>query len=71
MTYKYRGDPNIHIGVIGMVDDNLAIAKCGTSSVLKNSVINYFRETQRLRLSEEKSVVLHIGRKKCHNPVQN
>ena len=50
-----------------MVDDNLAIAKCGTSSLMKNSVINSFFETQRLQLSEEKSVVLHIGRKKCQN----
>ena len=65
LTYKYKGDPDISIGVLGMVDDNLAIALCGTSSVLKNSVINSFFETQRLSLSEEKSVVLHIGRKHC------
>ena len=64
LTYKYKGDPDISIGVLGMVDDNLAIAICGTSSVIKqNSVINSFFETQRLSLSEEKSVVLHIGRK--------
>ena len=68
ITYKHKGDQNIQIGVVGIVDDKLAIAKCGTSSVIKNSVINSFIETQRLRLSEEKSVVLHIGRKKCKQP---
>ena len=68
LTYKYKGDPTISIGVMGMVDDNIAIAQCGTSSVIKNSVINSFFDTQRLSLSEEKSVVLHIGRKKCSKP---
>ena len=49
-----------------MVDDNLAISKCGKSSVRKNTLINSFIETQRLTLSREKSVVLHIGSKvKC------
>ena len=67
LTYRYKGDENIQLGVLGMVDDNLAIAKCGTSSLMKNSVINSFFETQRLQLSEEKSVVLHIGKKKCQN----
>ena len=69
LTYKFRGDPDIEIGVLGMVDDNLAISKCGTSSVRKNAVINSFIETQRLTLSKEKSVVLHIGKEnKCIMP---
>ena len=63
LTYKFRGDPDIEIGVLGMVDDNLAISKCGTSSVMKNAVINSFIEMQRLTLSRDKSVVLHIGKK--------
>ena len=54
LTYKFRGDPGIEIGVLGMVDDNLAISKCGTSSVMKNAVINSFIEMQRLTLSKEK-----------------
>ena len=33
LTYKYKGDPNTSIGVLGMVDDNLAIAQCGTGSI--------------------------------------
>ena len=66
LTYHYKGDPHIKLGVLGMVDDNLAIQKCGTSSLQKNAVINSFIEMQRLTLSEEKSSVLHVGRK-CKN----
>ena len=33
LNYKYRRDPGIEIGVMGMVDDNLCISKCGLSSV--------------------------------------
>ena len=69
LTYKYRGDPDIEIGVLGMVDDNLAISKCGISSVEKNAVINSFIEMQRLTLSRAKSVVIHIGSEtKCQIP---
>ena len=62
LTYKYRNDPAIEIGVLGMVDDNLCISKCGTTSVQKNAIINSFIETQRLTLSCEKSVVIHVGK---------
>ena len=69
LTYKYRSDPNIQIGVMVMVDDNLSISKCGLSSVQKNAVINSFIDTQRLTLSKEKSVVIHVGKiSKCMNP---
>ena len=64
LTYHYKGDPHIKLGVLGMVDDNLAIQKCGTSSLQKNAVINSFIEMQRLTLSEEKSVFLHVGMSK-------
>ena len=33
MTYRYKGDQNIELGVLGMVDNNLAIGNCGISSV--------------------------------------
>ena len=69
LTYKYKGDPNVEIGVLGMVDDNMAISKCGISSVQKNAVINSFMETKKIALSDAKSVVLHIGKKsKCRIP---
>ena len=47
LTHKYKGNPDIKIGVLGMVDDNLAIAKCGIPSVQKNAVINSFIETKK------------------------
>ena len=69
LIYNSKGDPKVEIGVLGMVDDNLAIHKCGISSIQKNAVINSFMEPKRLTLSEEKSVVPHIGRKtKCKTP---
>ena len=57
LTYNYRSDSNIQIGVLGMIDDTLSISKCGITSVQKNSVINSFKDTQRLTLSRDKSVV--------------
>ena len=52
-----------------MVDDTLGISKCGNSAVKLNSTINAFIETQRQVLSEEKSVVIHMGNKsKCNTP---
>ena len=69
LQYKYMGDPNIPIGVLGMVDDTLAVSECGYQAVRKNAVVNSFMETQRLRLSSEKSVVLHYGKEgKCTLP---
>ena len=40
LQYQYKGDPSIAIGVLGMVDDTLAIADCGTPSIKKNSFVN-------------------------------
>ena len=40
LMYKYRGDPNIGIGVLGMIDDNVGIPECGMDSVVKNAIIN-------------------------------
>ena len=68
LQYKYKGDPNIPIGVLGFVDDTLGVSECGNESIKKNSFINSFIETQRQVLSKEKSVVVHIGRKKCTVP---
>ena len=69
LQYRYKGDPNIPIGVLGMVDDTLGVSKCGQEAIRKNAVINSFMETQRLTLSKEKSVVLHYGKEsKCALP---
>ena len=69
LTYKYRGDPNIAIGVLGMVDDTLGIAECGVKCVEKNAVLNSFMETHRLKMHKNKSVVIHVSNaKKCSQP---
>ena len=66
LLYKYRGDPNITVGVLGMVDDTLGVSECGVTSVEKNAVINSFVETHKLRMHEDKSCVIHVGNvKKC------
>ena len=66
LQYFYKQDPNIPIGVMGMVDDILSISKCGNETIEKNAVINSFMETERLTISKEKSSVIHIGNtKKC------
>ena len=54
LQYHYKGDPTIPIGVLGMVDDNLAVSDCGSNSIRKNAVINSFMETHRIALSQEK-----------------
>ena len=38
-----------------MIDDTLAISKCGTAAIEKNAILNSFLETQRLTMSK----VLH------------
>ena len=69
LMYKYRGDPNIGIGVLGMIDDNVGISECGMDSVVKNAIINSFVESHRLEMHKEKSMVIHIGSaKKCYQP---
>ena len=32
LQYFYRGDPKIPIGVLGMIDDTLAVTKCGNEA---------------------------------------
>ena len=69
VLYSYKNDPNIQIGVLGMVDDTLSISECGNRTIAKNAMINSFIENQRLTLSEDKSVVVHIGsQNKCKTP---
>ena len=70
LLYKYKGDPEITIGVLGMIDDTLGIAECGASSVEKNSVVNSFMETHKMQMHGDKSFVIHLGKSsKCEQPV--
>ena len=63
LQYHYKEDKHIPIGVRGMVDDTLGISNCGNEAIALNSAINSFIQTQRLTLSEKKSVVIHVGKK--------
>ena len=61
LHYNYKGDKNIPIELLGMVDDTLAVTQCGNASVKRNAFANSLAESQRLTLSTVKSVVVHIG----------
>ena len=63
LQYFYKGDQNIPIGVRGTVDDTLGFLNCGIEAIGLNAAIHFFVESQRLTMSEAKSVVVHIGKK--------
>jgi hypothetical protein len=67
LQYYYKQDPNIPIGILGMVDDTLAVADCGNKAIRKNAVVNSFAETQRLTFSKDKSQVLQVGKESQWN----
>ena len=54
LRYCYMQDPNIPIGVLGMVDDTLLISNCGQEAISKKAVINLFIENRKLILSIKK-----------------
>ena len=60
--YKYRG--SVSVPSLEMVDDIVDIKKCGTESVLSNSVINLFIEHKKLTLGKAKCHKIHCGKKK-------
>ena len=68
LQYNYKNDSNINIGVLGVVDDTLAVSECGNKAIAKNAAVNSFVETKRLELHKDKSVVVHIGKpSKCES----
>ena len=42
LHYYYKGDPNITIGVLGMVDDTLGVSECGISAIRKKFCHKFF-----------------------------
>ena len=54
LQYKYHNNPNITLGVLGMIDDTLVAAECGANSVAKNSIVTSFIETHRLIMHKKK-----------------
>ena len=68
LKYYYQGDPNIDIGFLNFVDDQLGISEC-YSSAAKNAAICSFAETRKQQLCNVKSSSLHIGNSKnCKKP---
>ena len=55
LQYKYKGDPNVPIGVLGFLDDTLGISECGDNVIRKNSIITLFIENLRQELSKSRS----------------
>jgi hypothetical protein len=56
LTYNYKEDENIEIGVLGMVDDNLSISKCGINSLRKKLCNKFVYRNAKIDI---------IGGKKC------
>ena len=46
--------------MLGMVNETLGVSECGAPAVEKNAVTNYFVETHRIKMHEEKSCVIHV-----------
>ena len=67
LLYYYK--ESVPIPPLEMVDDVLAIQKCGIKSVNVNTAINNFMEAEKLSLSDKKCNVIHVGSKweGCHN----
>ena len=38
LTYNYKGNKSIKLGVLGMIDNTLVISKCGTEAVQKKKL---------------------------------
>ena len=55
---------NIRIPPLAMIDDVLAVTKCGIDSIEVNSLINMKVEAKKLRLSDEKCILIN-GIKSC------
>ena len=58
--YKYKNA--VRIPPLAMIDDVLAVTKCGIDSLEVNSLINMKIEAKKLRLSDEKCIFIHVGK---------
>ena len=57
--YKYKNC--LPVPPLGMVDDVLGIAKCGTDSIKFNSIIESKMATKRLEMGHGKCFQMHVG----------
>ena len=62
--YKYKNA--VRIPPLAMIDDILAVSKCGVESIEVNALINMKIEAKKLRLSEAKCIHIHVGNS-CDN----
>ena len=61
LLFFYKG--KVAVPPLEMVDDVLAIQKCGPTSEAINTTINSFMETEKLKLSHSKTHVIYVGKK--------
>ena len=59
--YEYKN--KVKLPPLGMVDDQLTIAKCGLGSALASAHINASTNIKKLQFGEHKTVKMHIGNK--------
>ena len=64
--YPYRN--TVGIPPLGMVDDLLAISKCGIESVKTNAYLNIKTSLKKLQFGENKCKKMHIGPKNVTRP---
>ena len=66
LVYKYKGETEVP--PLEMIDDILTISKCSITSLTMNATINAFMENKKLKLSQEKCCVMHVGKTQgnCH-----
>ena len=63
-SHLYQYKDKVPVPVLGMVDDQIAVAKCGLDSVMSSVHINSQTNIKRLQFGENKCFKLHIGKNK-------
>ena len=66
LLYNYKG--NLGIPPLGMVDDVLAISRCGSDSVAMNAFLNQKTNIKKLQYGPDKCHQLHVGKEKSLCP---
>ena len=66
LLYKYKDD--LGVPPLGMVDDVLAISKCGVDSVIMNAFLNQKTSIKKLQFGPEKCHQLHVGKYQIQCP---
>ena len=61
---KMSYQDTVRVSLLEMVDDLAIISKCGTVTIVANSVAKTFIESKKLDLSKKKCHQMHIGKPK-------